>query len=68
LEARACGIPVISYAGNPYANYWITEGDQRTIAEELREILLHRREPRAAEAPPTIADTAAAMRAVYESL
>ena len=33
LEAKSTGCKVISYRGNPYADYWITEGDQRAMAE-----------------------------------
>jgi hypothetical protein len=39
LEAKASGCKVISYTGNPYADFWIPEGDQRGIAKALVEIL-----------------------------
>jgi hypothetical protein len=46
LEARACGAKIISYRGNPYASYWIDEGDQRVMAEQLADILLGKVEER----------------------
>jgi glycosyltransferase involved in cell wall biosynthesis len=33
LEAKACGTKLISYTGNPYADYWVSEGDQRVFAQ-----------------------------------
>jgi hypothetical protein len=35
LEAKASGCKLISYTGNPYADYWISSSDQRVIAREL---------------------------------
>ena len=68
LEANASGAKTISYRGNPYSDYWITEGDQREMARELIEVLNGRVEPRAKEAVPDIAETAAGMKAVYEGI
>src|SRR6185503_12896521 len=39
LEANACGAKTISYRGNPYSSFHVTEGDQRNIASELIDIL-----------------------------
>ncbi len=39
LEASTAGAKIISYHGNPYADFWLTEGDQRVQAEELLKIL-----------------------------
>lgn len=66
LEAAASGAKVISYRGNPYASYWVTEGDQRGLAEELIAILRGQVEPRPVPPIPTMQDMATAMRAVYE--
>lgn len=69
LEATACGSKLISYRGNPYASYWITEGDQRVIAEELISILTGKTEPRAnVEKPIDVIETAKAMKEIYEKL
>uniref|UniRef100_A0A7C4PUG0 Glycosyltransferase family 1 protein n=1 Tax=Anaerolinea thermolimosa TaxID=229919 RepID=A0A7C4PUG0_9CHLR len=68
LEARACGCKVISYAGNPYADYWIPEGDQRVMAEKLARILLGEEKPRDPEPAPSRLKMAAEMLALYEDL
>lgn len=68
LEAAACGNKVISYRGNPYATYWLTEGDQRIMADELRDILLGKTEPRKPDPVPDHVDTAKAMKAIYERI
>jgi hypothetical protein len=68
LEANAAGAKTISYAGNPYSDFWVTEGDQRTIAAELVKILNGEVEPRKKEIVPGTEDTAAAMIKIYESL
>jgi hypothetical protein len=68
LEAAACGVKTISYCGNPYADYWLHEGDQRTIADELVEILKGNVVPRDKETVPDMIETAKAMIAVYESI
>jgi hypothetical protein len=69
MEAKACGAKVISYSGNEYADYWIPEGDQRVMAEHLVKILKGETPARkdVLEAPD-IADTAARMKELYESL
>lgn len=68
LEANACGTKTISYRGNLHSDYWLTEGDQRIIAAELIEILNGRVEPRKKTLVPDIAETAEAMKTIYESL
>lgn len=68
LEAKASGCKVISYAGNPYADYWLTLQDQRSIAQELISIAKGEREPRQTEEVPDIKDTAEAMKKIYERI
>lgn len=69
LEAAASGAKTISYAGNPYADYWVPEGDQRVLAEHLIEILNGKRSPRVDKLiVPSITETAQAMIKLYESL
>lgn len=68
LEANSSGAKTISYRGNEYADYWITEGDQRTIADELIAIMSGSVTPRQKLPVPSITETANAMKAIYESL
>jgi hypothetical protein len=68
LEANACGTKTISYAGNEYSDYWITEGDQRVIAKELLAILNGETKPRSKTPVPDVKETAAAMIQIYEKL
>jgi hypothetical protein len=68
LEAKATGCKVISYKGNPYADYWISEGDQRVMAEEVIAIMKGYMAPRATLPISDIKDTALAMKGIYESL
>ncbi len=68
LEANACGARSISYRGNPYSDFWIAEGDQRVMADELVEILNGNVEPRKKEVVPDISETALAMQKIYEGL
>lgn len=68
LQANAAGTTTISYAGNPYSDYWITEGDQRVMARELAAILKGETPKRAKETVPDLSDTAKAMLAIYEGL
>lgn len=46
LQAKAAGCKVISYKGNPYADYWLDEGDQRTMALQLLAIMKGWTQPR----------------------
>lgn len=68
LEANVAGATTISYAGNPYSDFWLPEGDQRTTANELVRILKGDVEPRAKEPVPTDDAMAQAMIGVYESI
>jgi len=68
LEAKACGCKTISYRGNPYSDYWITEGDQRIIAQELIDIFTGKTEPREHEEVPNVEDTAKNLIKVYERI
>jgi hypothetical protein len=68
LEAAACGAKTISYPGNPYASFWLPEGDQRRSAEELVRVLKGEVEPRKAEPVPSSEDMAQAMIKVYEGI
>lgn len=68
LQANAAGATTISYAGNAHADYWVTEGDQRTIAAELTAILQGTVPKRDKTPVPDIAETAVAMKAIYEGL
>lgn len=66
LEAGAAGARTISYRGNPHADFWVTEGDQRDMAGELIAILKGDAAPREKTPVPDISDTARAMRDIYE--
>lgn len=66
LQAAAAGLKTISYRGNPYASYWLTEGDQRVLAAELLAILRGDVEPRMPEEIPEIAETVATLTPIYE--
>jgi hypothetical protein len=66
--SAAGGAKLISYRGNPYADFWITEGDQREMAKELIAILKGEVTPREKTAVPDLADTAAAFKAIYEEI
>jgi len=68
LEVNATGAKTISYAGNPYSDYWMTEGDQRKMVEELLAILQGKVEPREKEIAPDISETAKAMIELYGRL
>jgi len=68
LEANASGVKTISYRGNEYSDYWITEGDQRVMADELINILNGKVEPRKKSPVPDVIDTAKAMIEIYEGI
>lgn len=69
LEAAASGgCKIISYVGNPYADYHVHEGDQRVTAQELIEILKGNVEPREKASVPDISETALAMQQIYEGI
>lgn len=68
LEAKAAGCKVISFAGNPYADFWLPEGDQRTQAQQLTQILKREVEPLTPLEVPTIGEMGDAMVKIYESI
>lgn len=68
LEGRAAGANVISYEGNPYAHYWLSEGNQGRIADQLTAILLGEMPKREPLDPPDASEMSEAMMKVYESL
>jgi hypothetical protein len=68
MEASACGAKTISYAGNEYADYWITEGDQRIMAKELTAILKGDTPPRAKLSVPDMKDMVRSMIDVYRRI
>lgn len=68
LEANACGCKTVSYAGNPHSDYWVTEGDQRILADQLIDIFSGKAIPRQKTPVPDAAETATAMKSIYESL
>lgn len=68
LEAASAGAKIISYTGNPYASYWVPEGDQRVIASSLLAIFRGEVAPRTIAPVPSITDTASAMRRIYEAI
>jgi hypothetical protein len=68
LQANAAGATSISYAGNPYSDYWITEGDQREMARQFVAILSGNVAKRPKTIVPDLAETARAMIDVYEQI
>jgi hypothetical protein len=68
MEASLCGAKVISYPNNPYANYWIQEGSQVKMAEELTAIFKGQVEPRTPDPIPDAKEMAEAMKVIYESI
>ena len=68
MEAAACGAKTITYAGNPYSHFWITEGDQRRMAEELLAILKGEVKPREPLEVPDATETSKNMLKIYERI
>lgn len=68
LEAVAANCKLISYRGNPYASYWLTEGDQRIMAKEIVDIFEGKVEPREHSPVPDIAETASEFKKIYEKI
>ena len=66
LEANACGCKTISYAGNPYSDFWVNEGDQRIIAQQLIDIIKGTVTPRKKDTVPDIEETSKGMIAIYQ--
>ncbi len=68
LEAKASGVKVISFVGNPYSDFWIPEGDQREQARILIRILKGEIEPRETTEIPDISVSAQEMIKIYERI
>jgi len=68
LEANSCGCKIISYKGNPYAHYWISEGSQIDMALELINIFKGETKPREVLNAPSLQNMSEAMIKIYESL
>jgi len=68
FEAKASGCKVISYTGNPYADFWVREGDQRGLAKQLEEILRGEVEPREAMEVPSLDQMCDEMVKIYEEV
>ena len=69
LEASTAGAKIISYRGNPYADFWINEGDQRMQAEELLGVLRGDTKPRSDKSEiATHIEMAQAMIGIYEKV
>jgi hypothetical protein len=67
-QASASGAKTITYAGNKFADFWIPEGDQRTIADTLVDILKGNVEPRKHEEVPDISETTESLKKIYERI
>ena len=68
LEAKASGCKIISYVGNPYADYWLTSQDQRVIAADLIRIFKSEVEPLNSQKVIDIKVTGEYMLKIYERL
>lgn len=68
LEASASGAKTITYAGNEYSDFWLHEGDQRNMADELLAILQGKTNPRKKTPVADLQDTAVSMRKIYERI
>lgn len=68
LEAGAAGMKVVSFPGNPYADYWMHEGDQRQTAVDLIRIGRGEIAPREKTPIPTEREMAEATIHVYERI
>jgi len=68
LEAKASGAKIISFKGNPYADFWIDEGDQRLQAEQMVNIFTGNCLPRETKPVPDISETARHMVEIYERI
>jgi hypothetical protein len=68
LEAKASGCKVISFGGNEYSDFWLTETSQVYQAEQMKAIFSGEIEPRDATPVPSVLDMAKGMKEVYESL
>ena len=68
LEAAASGCKVISYKGNPFASYWLEQGDQRVIARDLLEIIKGNVPPREVQSVDSVETMVKQMIDIYNTL
>lgn len=68
LEAKATGTKLISYKSNPYADFWVEEGDQREIAKQVVSILRGDVSPRETQEVVDITETVRGTIKLYEEL
>jgi hypothetical protein len=68
LEAKASGAKIISFYGNPYADFWIPEGDQRVQIQEMLKIFRGETAPRQTDPVPDISETAQGMIEIYSRI
>lgn len=68
LQANAAGVKTISHKGNPYSTYWVDEGDERILAQQLLAIFRGEVEARQQELVPSIHRTAERFQEIYLSL
>jgi hypothetical protein len=68
LEAKSAECKVISYKGNPYADFHITEGDQRVMAQELIDIFAGKTEANKTTEIASIEVMGNCMKGIYEEL
>jgi hypothetical protein len=68
LQAALCGAKVISYRGNPFADYWLDEGDQRDMARQLIAIFKGEVERRERAPIPQLSEMGQATKEIYERI
>ena len=68
LEAKSSGTKLISFCGNKYADYWVHEGDQRNIADEIIRILKGEIMPRETDNVVDICETVKELKEIYEKI
>lgn len=67
-EANACGAKTITFEGNEYSDFWVREGDQRRLANDIIAILKGEVEPRKKKKIASIFDTSKAMIDIYNRI
>ena len=68
LESKASGCKVISYKGNPYADFHISEGSQIDMARELIDIIKGNTQPKATEPIANCEAMAKEMIKIYQEI
>ena len=68
LEAKSSGCKVISYKGNPYADYWLEEGSQIDMANRLLDIINGKVEKRNTLEVPNLHEMTNEMVKIYKEL